>query len=114
MALRQGSIIWVQVNDPAGRNPKCRPAVVITPTEEIKPGEVLVAVAATSTIPNPLPDRVVELPWHANRHPLTGLYKRCIAVCDWLIEFSQEDVQKVGGFVPSATLLKILARLPKP
>ncbi len=82
MALQQGSIVWVEITDPENRNPKCHPAVVITPTEEIEESTTLVVVAATSTITDSLPKNIVELPWHADRHPKTGLYKRCVVICD--------------------------------
>jgi mRNA-degrading endonuclease toxin of MazEF toxin-antitoxin module len=32
-----GRIVWVELPDPQGRNPKRRPAVILTPTEEIQP-----------------------------------------------------------------------------
>lgn len=112
MALQQGSIIWVVVSDHAGRNPKCRPAVVVTPTNEIVEGETFVVVAATSTISKPLPDNHIDLPWKADRHPVTGLFKRCVAVCDWLAEISHSDVEAVGGIVPPTVLNQILSQIP--
>ena len=113
MPLQQGSVLWVRVADQAGRNPKCRPAVVVTPTSEIKPGEKIVVVAATSTFSNPLPANRVELPWSPGRHPVTGLYKRCVAVCDWLIEIDQASIIDVGGTIPRSTLDLIIRKLPK-
>jgi hypothetical protein len=39
--LCRGRIVWVELTDPQGRNPKCRPAVIVTPTEDIRAdGEV--------------------------------------------------------------------------
>jgi mRNA-degrading endonuclease toxin of MazEF toxin-antitoxin module len=111
--LQQGSIVWVRVADAAGRNPKCRPAVVVTPTAEITPGETILVVAATGMFDLPLSPNQVELPWHRNRHPLTGLTKRCVAVCDWLVEIDPSYIDRVGGLVPSAVLADILARIPR-
>lgn len=112
MRLQQGSIIWATVADSAGRNAKRRPAVVVTPTAEIKAGEPMVAVAATSSFDASLPPNLVELPWHRSRHPRTGLSRRCAAVCDWLLEIDPSRVEAIGGVVPSAVLAEILARLP--
>lgn len=112
MALQQGSIIWVVVADKGGVNPKCRPAVVVTPTDEITDDDTFVVVAATSTFTKPLPENQIELPWKAGGHPVTGLYKRCVAVCDWLAEVSHSDVDSIGGIVPPAVLRKILAQIP--
>jgi mRNA-degrading endonuclease toxin of MazEF toxin-antitoxin module len=110
--LQQGSIVWVRVGDQAGRNPKCRPAVILTPTNEISPGEQLVAVAVTSTFSKPLPQNQIELPWQHGGHPVTGLKKRCVAVCDWLIEVDQSAIEAIGGVAPPLVLTAILAQIP--
>ncbi|MSR59806.1 MAG: hypothetical protein EXS05_19575 [Planctomycetaceae bacterium] len=112
MPLQQGSIIWVRVVDRNGRNSKCRPAVIVTPTAEIVPGARLIAVAATSTLSRPIPQNQIELPWHNNGHPKTGLYKRCVAICDWLFEFDQDAIEDSPGIVPPAILRNILANIP--
>jgi len=111
--LRQGSIVWIKVKDQAGRNPKCRPAVVITPTNEILPDGPLHVVAAVGTFSKPLPSNRVPLPWQRGGHPITGLYKECVAVCDWLLEIEQSDVDGIGGICPPQQLAQILANLPK-
>lgn len=112
MLLQQGSIVWVSAADQAGRNHKCRPAVIVTPTDEIGHGNKIVAVAATGTFSRPLAANRIEIPWHRGRHPITGLYKPCVAVCDWLIEFEVTAVEGHGGVVPRDVLRKILSMLP--
>ncbi len=112
-ALQQGRIIWVTVRDPNGENPKERPAVIVTATEEIRPEQPFVAVAITGTLPRPLPPEYVELPWHRSGHPRTGLRKRCAAVCTWLIETQARDVKDCGGIVPESQMRAILERLPQ-
>jgi mRNA-degrading endonuclease toxin of MazEF toxin-antitoxin module len=102
----------VTLSDQAGRNPKCRPAVVVTPTNEIVPGENVVVVAATSTFNYPLPQNCVELPWQNRGHPVTGLNKRCVVVCDWLVEVDQSAIVGVSGIAPSGHLAAILAKVP--
>jgi mRNA-degrading endonuclease toxin of MazEF toxin-antitoxin module len=110
--LQQGHIIWATVYDQAGRNPKCRPAVVLTATSEIGVGPVACA-AVTSRFSLPLPEHKVELPWSPGRHPQTGLYLRCVAVCDWLLKIAIDDVISVGGTVPPAELQEILAQVSR-
>lgn len=107
-ALRQGQIVWVEIRDSAGRNPKCRPAVVLTKTSEIHDGEPIVVVAATGRIDQPLPKHHVALPWMHSRHPVTGLYKPCVAVCDWLAEIEPSQVISVGGNVPTHIMMEIV------
>jgi hypothetical protein len=68
------------------------------------------AVAITGTLSLPLPNDHVELPWHAQKHPRTGLTKRCAAVCSWLLEVMEEDVVSIGGRVPDNKLLEILEK----
>ena len=111
MLLRCGTIVWAIVADPTGRNHKRWPVVIVTPTSEIVPGQALDAVAVTSHIPPSLPETSVELPWHAQGHPRTGLFKRCIARCDWLLTLAESDVLKVGGIVPDPELRRILVNL---
>jgi len=110
--LQQGRIVWIRANDPKGVNAKERPAVVITATEEILPAESFVAVAITTQLPDPLPASYVELPWHRNKHPRTGLKKRCAAKCDWLVELFESDIIGFAGVVPTAKLLEIIKNLP--
>lgn len=113
MPLQQGSIVWAKVADRNGRNAKCRPAVVVTPTNEIEAGCRLFAVAVTSRIDRPFPTNQVELPWTNEGHPRTGLNRRCVAICDWIIEFDQNAVEASPGIVPAEALRKILANIPE-
>lgn len=109
MKLQQGSIVWVQVTDPAGRHRKRRPAVIVTPTVEINDSNSLVVVAVTSSVPDPIPESAVEIPWHSEGHPVTGLFKRCIANCAWVPNIKTHDIERVGGIVPTKQLRQILA-----
>jgi hypothetical protein len=109
--LRQGSIVWAEVQDQAGRNPKCRPAVVLTATDKIVSGEDIFVVAATSRFFEPLPSHKIKLPWMRGGHPTTGLYMPCIVVCNWLLEISQSQVRSVGGIVPPSIMEAILLQV---
>jgi mRNA-degrading endonuclease toxin of MazEF toxin-antitoxin module len=98
----------VNLPDPQGRNPKNRPVVIITPTEEISVDDVIVAVAITGRIEKPLPKICVRLPWHRGGHPRTGLSKPSVARCDWLVAIRAENVIEKLGVVPPKQLQQII------
>jgi hypothetical protein len=96
------------VRDQAGANPKDRPAVIVTKTDEISTSTPFAAVAVTGTFSYPLASALVELPSSPSGHATTGLYKRCVAVCDWLLAIQVSDVISTGGVVPEHILRRIL------
>lgn len=109
---RYGEIVLVSaILDPQGRNPKDRPAVIVTPEDRIDEGQSIEIVAITTLIPDPLPDDHVLLPWHRPKHPRTGLNKRCAAVCSWLAWVDESRVIRSVGFVPGRQLLEIASVL---
>jgi hypothetical protein len=52
--LQQGRVIWAEIADPNGHT-KLRPALALTRTDEIQPGESMQVVAITSRLDRPLP-----------------------------------------------------------
>jgi mRNA-degrading endonuclease toxin of MazEF toxin-antitoxin module len=74
------------------------------------PGVVEV-VAITSTLLNPLPDDYVLLPWHAQKHPRTGLNRKSAAVCSWITSISTDDIKNMVGTVPASTFATIAAKI---
>jgi mRNA-degrading endonuclease toxin of MazEF toxin-antitoxin module len=112
--LCRGRIVWVELVDPQGRNPKCRPAVIVTPDEDIRvDGEVWV-VAISSQLDEAPAESQVELPWHRTGHPRTGLKERSAAVCTWLEKVSVAAIRGYAGTVPGRQLLDILTRIKPP
>lgn len=111
MPPQRGQIVSACVPDPQNRNPKRRPLVIVSATENIKPDEPFLAVAIAGTLPQPLTDEYVELPWHNNKHPRTGLTKRCAAKCDWLEKITEADIEKYQGRVPDTQMLQILEKV---
>ncbi|MBP3959091.1 type II toxin-antitoxin system PemK/MazF family toxin [Gemmata sp. G18] len=108
--LQQGRIVWVELLDPQGRNPKRRPTVVLTPTAEIHPeGEVVVAALSSQTDQSP-PNVSVEVPWHRDGHPRTKLNRRNVVVCSWLVvvPVAALGAGDLGGIVPFAEMARIL------
>jgi hypothetical protein len=111
--LVPGRIIWVDIPDPAGRNPKQRPVVVLQHQARAN-GEVeVIGVAVTGTFPKRLPCDHVEIPSHPGGRCRTGLYERSAAVCSWIVRltFPSEAEISVGGFVPGDKLKAIVAKV---
>jgi mRNA interferase MazF len=112
--LRRGRIVWVEVTDPRGANPKCRPVVLLTRDSEIMPGAILQGAAVTTFIDPALADISVKLPWERNGHPKTGLNQPNVAVCDWIVTFTADKIEETAGVVPGKYLIqidRILARI---
>lgn len=103
----QGTIIWATMLDPRGKNPKCRPGIVVNSGHQS--GEEIVVVALTTSFQEPLGARLVEVPCNAD----TRLKKRCVAVCTWLVAVTEADVVSIGGRVGLPVMRQIIAGLPK-
>jgi mRNA-degrading endonuclease toxin of MazEF toxin-antitoxin module len=109
--LVRGRIVWVELLDPQGRNPKRRPAVVLTATEEIATSDLIAVVAVSTAVSESPREHCVELPWHRQHHPRTRLSERCVAVCNWVEAVPKEAVEITGGVVPGKPLLEILRKV---
>ena len=108
--LTTGRIVWAEIADANGIR-KLRPAVIVTPTDRLSAAEPFDVVAITSRLGNPLPDDHVLLPWHAQGHPRTQLNRRCAAVCTWMAQIVESDLQDVAGLVPTPVMHVILAKV---
>ncbi|SRR5579875_710363 len=109
--LCRGRIVRVEVLDPQNRNPKCRPAVIITPTEEIRTEGDVVLVAITGNVNAAPPEMQVPLPWHAQGQAGTRLTKPSVAVCSWVFTSPVSKIQSYGGMIPDRQMLEILDKL---
>jgi mRNA-degrading endonuclease toxin of MazEF toxin-antitoxin module len=109
--LCRGRIVWVELLDPQGRNPKRRPAVIVSPDDDIRDdGEVWV-VAISSQLDESPAEVQVALPWHPQGHPRTKLKERCAAVCTWLVRIPVANIHSQGGLVPGREPLDIQRRI---
>jgi hypothetical protein len=108
-----GQIVWAEIADANGHR-KLRPAVIVTPTDQISASAPLEVVAVTSQLPTRLPDDHVLLPWHSRGHPRTGLNRKCAAVCSWLARIVPGDIQAVAGIVPGPVMLDIMSKIAPP
>ncbi len=107
-SIRQGRIVYVPTLDPQGRNPKTRPAVVVTPDDRIAAGGVVRVVAVTGTFGQAPREVTVELPWDRAGHPRTKLRQPGEAVCSWAFDVAVDELTDTGGFVPDRWLSRIL------
>jgi mRNA-degrading endonuclease toxin of MazEF toxin-antitoxin module len=109
--LKRGRIVWVELRDPQGRNPKVRPAVVLTPTTEIRDdGHVQVAAITGETATAP-ENESVPLPWLGTGHPKTGLSKPSVAVASWVLSVPVTSITSVKGMVPHREMLELLGKV---
>ena len=111
-ALRRGSIVWAALPDPQGRNPKRRPAVVVSDRETSQKGTVD-CVAVSTSVPDPPPADCVALPWDSHGRTSTRLRRRCLAVCSWAVTVAADQVEHAGGYVPADVMRRILELVEK-
>src|SRR5687767_12278805 len=107
---RRGSIVWATVRDPRGRNPKRRPAVVVSDRETSGAIDV---VAVSTSVTDPPPSDCVPLPWDPQGRASTRLRRRCVAVCSWAVILAADELEDTGGYVPAADLQRILDLMEK-
>jgi mRNA-degrading endonuclease toxin of MazEF toxin-antitoxin module len=92
---------------------KLRPAVVLTPNEEVASVDEFAVVAVTTTFTDPPPEFCAPLPWHPRGHPITRLTKRSAAVCNWVAPLKKDQIVGFGGDVPAKTMQIIEAKVPE-
>jgi mRNA-degrading endonuclease toxin of MazEF toxin-antitoxin module len=109
---RYGQIVLARVGDGHG-NFKTRPVVIVTRSDEFEEDELFEAVCISTHIDHPLPSEHVELPWHRSGHPRTGLDRRNVAKCNWVVEIHRSEVVKVLGDAPAAKMIEISEALKR-
>ena len=84
----------MELLDPQGRNPKCRPAVVVTADADIREDGNVWVVAISKQFDEAPASVQVELPWDRRGHPRTKLKERCgLPVCNWMLKVSVASIQ---------------------
>jgi mRNA-degrading endonuclease toxin of MazEF toxin-antitoxin module len=109
----QGRIVLVEIPDPQSRNAKTRPAVIVSKMEEIRSEGLIACVAVTSAVPDKLPADCVLLPFSSSGKTRTGLKIRSAAMCSWLFQITEDEIEKYIGVVPPQKLQEILACIEK-
>jgi hypothetical protein len=107
--VRHGRIIYAWIADRNGFK-KLRPAIIVTPEDEISDADQLSIMAITTTFTDPPPPFCVPLPWHPRAHPTTRLHKRSAEVVNWLSSIRADDIIGFGGDVPEKTMRLIRER----
>lgn len=111
--LSQGAVVLAVLLDPNGRNPKRRPAVVITATTDILEygnDEIHVAGITTKFDPSNLQADEVIVPYSRSGNARTGLTEKSVVKCDWLKTVSCSDVQVIGH-LPGEHLYQVIQRV---
>lgn len=102
-----GRVVWVTLNDPQGRNPKRRPAVIITPTDDITPdGEVWVVGVTTTAELAPEEVRTL-LQYDPQGKCRSGLRERCWAVSTWVAKMPASAIETYAGTIPGPQMAEI-------
>jgi hypothetical protein len=102
---RFGDIVDVDnVYDPNRQNPKNRPVLIISTNADIAASDDLVGVAVSSKNippkPAKLPADFIELPFADGGYCKTGLNKRSVAKCRWLVRFNKAQITGKRGGAP--------------
>jgi mRNA-degrading endonuclease toxin of MazEF toxin-antitoxin module len=107
--LRSGMIVIVDLADPQDRNRKERPVLVLSDAEDVSEDEIVQGVAITGAVDQVPPGYRVELPYSssARSRARTGLRKRSVAACNWIVEFDVKDILRKIGDAPPAALLRV-------
>jgi hypothetical protein len=110
--IRFADIIFAEVLDPNGQNPKTRRVVILTPDIELSAGFPIVVAGVTGTLPSPLTADYVKLPYKnpPGRHPKTGLTKEAGVLCTWIVSITRQDVRGHSGFVPPSYMAIVNAK----
>src|SRR4051812_25378936 len=110
--VRYADVLFAEVLDPNGQNPKTRRVVVLTPDTAIAAGYPIVAAGVTGTLPDPLSADYVRLPYKnpPGRHPKTGLTKDAAVLCTWIVPITKSDIKGRSGFVPPALMAIVQAK----
>lgn len=85
--------------------------IIVREVDDARSGHLVIGVAVTTTIKEPLHSDSIELPWHPAGKCSTGFRKRSIAVCSWVIEAAVDDLQMTSSFVPKRIFDHITAAL---
>ena len=107
--ITQGTIVELLTTDPRGIR-STHPVIVLNAKDEIILDAELFGIVISSSVPDPWPASCVAVPWSRQRHPYTGLDRRCAAVCDWTQLFRVSDVLRVRGQLPLKHLRDVLAK----
>lgn len=109
--LCQGRIVWVVIDDPQGRNPKRRPALVVTRTDDLAEA-THVKVVGITTREDLAPEAArTELQYDPTGRCRSGLRERSWAVSIWVKTVPVTAIESLGGVVPGLQLAEVLRKI---
>lgn len=105
-ALKLGHIVYAQIPDPDGK-PLDEPHPAMVLREPDAAGNLW--LLGISTKYDPPPRRLmIELPWHPDGHPETGLSRPCVLKCWWAIPWKAQHIKRrLGRLSPELVELAI-------
>lgn len=103
-----GDIVLALVPNPDGSAADhVHPAVVVS----AEMGGIIWLVAISTSFQEPPPAHWIKLPWHPNRRVATGLGRKCVAKCNWMVRFAIAKIDRKIGVVPTIQLRQILEQI---
>ena len=102
-------VLFSQVRDRNGVNPKDRPVVLVRDFDDAE--AFAFGVAVTGEFDYPLPATSILLPYSRTGKCKTGLTKESVAVCNWVASATKDEILARIGFVPSVQLVAILQQV---
>lgn len=104
---RHGRVVWVTIADPQGRNPKRRPAVILTPTDDIAEGGEIDVVGITTSFELAPAEVQTELQFDPRGSCRSGLRERSWAVATWVMRLPVAAIESYGGTIPGRQMAEI-------
>ena len=107
LQFQRGAILWVdRVPDRSGGDPKSRPVVILSELNDTVP--TVVGVAITTRFDQDLEPISVKLAYKRSGGCKTGLKEPSIALCDWIVPVTANQVTGKSGYVSSVVLKQII------
>lgn len=109
---KQGDIVLARVRDPDGRRISwSHPVIILNKTKDISPEIPVSVMVITTKFRRPLETGQLLMPWSADGHKETGLWRECIAQCDWIWSIDYSTIVKRLGFTPPTILEQIAVEI---
>jgi mRNA-degrading endonuclease toxin of MazEF toxin-antitoxin module len=97
----------VTIPDPQGRNPKRRPAVILTPTDAIEPNGEVWVVGITTRFDLAPAEVQTELQYDPRGNCRSGLRERSWAVSTWVAKVAVSAIEGYAGTIPGRQMAEI-------
>ncbi len=110
--FRLGDIVMARVSDPSGAKiDHDHPVIIVTPTSQIAPEAEVRVVVISHSIQKPRPTGHIPMPWSPGRPPVTGLWRECVAKCDWTPAVLCAQLRNRIGITPKGIMDQIYVEL---